>query len=117
MSQTEFKAVIVSENLKTTNKQNGGISHLHRAEIQDGPLAGKVVLANRTVLNKDKQEKKACSEGDSVILHMSQLSAAESTTGKRAIFFEIAMGESTATNEELFDLLDNAAVSDQKIGG
>lgn len=112
----QMKAVILTGNMKTTNKSNGAVSELHRAEILDGPLAGKVVLCNRTVLNKDKQVKKACSEQQEVTLFMTQLSAEESTTGKRALFFEVSTGQSTDAVEDLFAVLDAQAVSGQKIG-
>lgn len=116
MESLQMKAVILTGNMKTTNKKNGAVSELHRAEILDGPLAGKVVLCNRTILNKDKQEKSPCSENQEVTLYMSQVSAAESTTGKRAIFFEVSTGQSTDSMEDLFAALDVASVSGQKIG-
>ena len=85
----KMRAKIDTPNLKTTNKSNGGKSELHRATIADGPLKGQVVLANRTTVNKDGDAKSSCAEGDEVTLHMTALSAEDSTTGKPAYFFEV----------------------------
>lgn len=115
MDSLQMEAVILTNNMKTTNKKNGAVSHLHQAQITSGPLQGKVVLANRTVLNKDKKEKSPCSEGQEVTLFMSQLSAEQSTTGKRALFFEISTGVATDDVEDLFAILDTQAVSGQQV--
>jgi hypothetical protein len=115
-----MRAIINTPSMKTTNKSNGGVSELHRATVTDGPLKGQIVLVNRTVKNKDGVAKSPCEENDEVNLHMSKLSAEQSTTGKVAFFFEVEKDSiefervETATGSALEALLQADEVGNQE---
>lgn len=109
--ENSFKAEVVSPAIardgKTNiSKQNSGVYNLHRVLVLDGPLKGNKVLGQRTILNKDGEDKAPCQVGDEVTIHMSIV---DSTTepGKKAYFFEIEK-ESTLNNDAIAALLANA---------
>lgn len=97
MENLTFQATVVRAASKVLSKSNGGSYVLHNALVKDGVLAGKTVTAQRTLTNKDGDEKSPVEVGQEVTLHLSIVN------GKH--FFEIATMNNTATDEELSTLL------------
>lgn len=105
---TQFSAVVISEPLSYKGKfdipkSNGALYNLHQVEILEGPFAGKKVLGNRTILNKNKQEKSPVGEGQEITVH---LSVVEDESGKRKPFWEIQSGVATASDDDILAIYD-----------
>lgn len=101
MNQSEFKGIVVSSPSKVLDKSNGGKYVLHVVEITDGVLKGQRVTAQRTILNKDGEDKEYCIEGEEVTIHAT---IAENEQGKKP-FFEIQKNRDVASDEDLLKLL------------
>lgn len=103
----KFKAIIVStayENGKayTKNYANGntGKYNLHSAKIiEEGPLKDMAVVASRTILNKDGDEKEPVEVDQQVTLHVRKIVGTNGEGYK--YFFEVQTGEATLDDAEI----------------
>jgi len=98
--RTAYKAIIKSAPSKILPKANGAQYVLMSAEITEGPAKGVVVTATRTVLTKDSVTKETPDLNQEVTLYHSIIPSTKEGE-KNAHFFEISLGNETASNNEL----------------
>lgn len=108
-----FRGIIKTGPSKILVKTNGSKYCLQNVEIQNGPFTGKVVGAERTLLNVNKEEKAPLNIGEKCLVYVTQL---PSTTnpGKMQFFFTIGE-ENGASQDELNDLWNNYSGQEEKV--
>ncbi len=99
-----FKAKVVGSQSKPMTKANGAIYVLMNCQILEGPAKGLIVAGTRTIVNAEGEDKEIPSMGDEVILYRSVLPSTKEE-GKYVNFFEISLGNITASNEMINELL------------
>lgn len=96
-----FTGVVSREASKELTKQtkNGPATYvLHNVEItEEGPLKGKTVTGQRTLLNSEGEEKSSVEVGQEVVLY---LRVVEDDKGNKKPFFDIGT-DNTASDEEI----------------
>lgn len=100
-----FAAIISRAASKELTKQteNGeSIYVLHNAKItQEGPLFGKEVTCQRTLMNSNGEQKEGVEPGQEVVLY---LRIVEDERGKKP-FFDISLSAPTASDDEILEAL------------
>lgn len=109
MEQLVWNAIVKTGASKTMQKKSGALYVLQQVEITEGPLAGKVVSAERTLLNSKKEEKDPMEIGAKCVVYLTRLDDMHNP-GKKKNFFQI--GEPLgATDDELNEILDEVLIN------
>ena len=98
MDTITIKANIVGTIAGTRTKKTGAKYNLHYAEVTDGPLLGKKLLVQRTVLNNKQEVRTPCVMDEAVTLYMTVV---EGTDGVKKPFFEVQRGVITLADADI----------------